>query len=90
VSTIENSLNVTRVLDTCTAVSKRAVFGNSVSGMWEGGHCFLQQFENTVALRRTFIHLISTSIESHNRDDDTKVFVNCLNYTRLQFATAAA
>jgi hypothetical protein len=31
--------------------------------------CFLQQFENTVVLRRTFIHLISTSIESHNGDD---------------------
>jgi hypothetical protein len=27
---------------------------------------FLQQFENTVVLRRTFIHLISTSTESHN------------------------
>jgi hypothetical protein len=34
--------------------------------------CFLQQFENTGVLRRTFIHLISTSIESHNRDDATK------------------
>jgi hypothetical protein len=27
---------------------------------------------NTVALRWTFIHLISTSIESHNGDDATK------------------
>jgi hypothetical protein len=34
--------------------------------------CFLQQFENTVVLRRTFIHLISTSTESHNGDDATK------------------
>jgi hypothetical protein len=34
--------------------------------------CFLQQFENAVVLRRTFIHLISTSTESHNGDDATK------------------
>jgi hypothetical protein len=34
--------------------------------------CFLQQFENTVVLRRIFIHLNSTSIESHNGDDATK------------------
>jgi hypothetical protein len=34
--------------------------------------CFLQQFENTVVLRRTFVHLISTIIESHNGDDATK------------------
>jgi hypothetical protein len=34
--------------------------------------CFLQQFQNIVVLRRTFIHLISTIIKSHNGDDDTK------------------
>jgi hypothetical protein len=34
--------------------------------------CFLQQFENTVVLRRTFIYLISTITESHNGDDATK------------------
>jgi hypothetical protein len=28
--------------------------------------------ENTVVLRQTFIHLISTSIESNNRDDATR------------------
>jgi hypothetical protein len=33
---------------------------------------YMFRFENTVALRRTFIHLISTSIESHNGDDATK------------------
>jgi hypothetical protein len=37
----------------------------------DGSH-FLHQFENTVVLQRTFIHLISTSIESHNGDDATK------------------
>jgi hypothetical protein len=34
--------------------------------------CFLQQFKNTVVLRRTVMHLISTIIESHNSDDATK------------------
>jgi hypothetical protein len=33
--------------------------------------CFLQQFENTVVLRRTIIHLIPI-IESHNEDGATK------------------
>jgi hypothetical protein len=33
---IEKYLNVTSVLDTCIAVSKRAVFGNCVNGTWEG------------------------------------------------------
>jgi hypothetical protein len=31
--------------------------------------CFLKKFENTVVLRQTFIHLISTGTESHNGDD---------------------
>jgi hypothetical protein len=34
--------------------------------------CFIQQIGNTVVLRRTFIHLICTSIESHIGDDATK------------------
>jgi hypothetical protein len=33
---------------------------------------FLQEFENTVLLRRIFIHLISISTESHNGDDAIK------------------
>jgi hypothetical protein len=34
--------------------------------------CFLQEIENTIVLRRTFRHLISTSIESHHGDDANK------------------
>jgi hypothetical protein len=30
------------------------------------------KFENTVVLRRIFIHSVPTSIESHNGDDATK------------------
>jgi hypothetical protein len=33
---------------------------------------FFQLFKNTVELRRTFMLLISTIIESHNGDDATK------------------
>jgi hypothetical protein len=43
--------------------------------------CFLQQFENAVVLRRTFIDLISTSIESHNWDDATK---DCVTNVLIQ------
>jgi hypothetical protein len=32
----KNILNVTRDLNTRAVVSKRAIFGNCVSGMWEG------------------------------------------------------
>jgi hypothetical protein len=42
---------------------------------------FLHQFENTVVLRRTFIHLISTSIESHNGDDATKDVKICWSFS---------
>jgi hypothetical protein len=34
--TIEKYLNVTSVLDTCIVVSKRAVFGICVNGIWAG------------------------------------------------------
>jgi hypothetical protein len=37
VGTIEKYLSVTSVMDTCIDVSKRAAFGNCVSGMWAGG-----------------------------------------------------
>jgi hypothetical protein len=33
---------------------------------------FLQQFETPVVIRRTFIHLITSSIEPQNADDATK------------------
>jgi hypothetical protein len=51
--------------------------------------CFLQQIENTVVLRRKFILLISTSIESHNGDDATKdppiyVLVSQITVTVIQ------
>jgi hypothetical protein len=36
--------------------------------------CFLQQIEITVVLQRTFSHLTSTSIESHNGDNATKEY----------------
>jgi hypothetical protein len=53
------------------------VFSNILVSTWwwptqkraETCSCFLQQFENTVVLRLTFTHLISTIIESHNEDD---------------------
>jgi hypothetical protein len=50
------------------------MLGRCVAIYMRCGICarFLQQFENTVVLRRTFIHLISISIESHNGDDATK------------------
>jgi hypothetical protein len=40
------------------------------------GELIYYNVENTVVLRRTFIHLISASIESHNGDDATKHFIH--------------
>jgi hypothetical protein len=56
------------------------VFSNILVSTWwwhsqkraETYSLFLQQFENTVVLRRPYTHLISTSIGSHNGDDATK------------------
>jgi hypothetical protein len=51
-----------RFIDTWAGV----VFGNCFGNRWSVRSWLgrLQQFENTVVLRRTFIHLISTSIHS--------------------------
>jgi hypothetical protein len=40
--------------------SRFTVFGEVCSSIYRVYSCFLQQFENTVVLRRTFIYLIST------------------------------
>jgi hypothetical protein len=55
-----------------TGSSTRGLESSLEAALESVGSSCLQQFENTVVLQRTFIHLISTSTESHNRDNATK------------------